>query len=66
MYGRLAMLSLCLAALAGPSLAEGIILPGSKSRSALFKAQTRLLDTRLAKQYENADRGSVAATRGNT
>lgn len=56
MSGRLAMLCLCLAAVAGPSLAEGIILPGGKSRMAVFKQQTRLLDTRLARQYENADR----------
>jgi soluble lytic murein transglycosylase-like protein len=56
MTGRLAVLCLCLAMAAGPGLAEGIILPGGKSRMAMFKQQTRLLDTRLARQYENADR----------
>jgi soluble lytic murein transglycosylase-like protein len=56
MYGRLAVLCVCLVTLAGPVVAEGIILPGSKSRTALFKQQTRLLDTRLARQYESADR----------
>lgn len=56
MSGRLAIICLCLAAAAGPALAEGIILKGSKSRMALFQQQTRLLDTRLARQYDNADR----------
>jgi len=33
--------------------AEGLVLSGSsKSRQALFKSQTNLLDTRLSKQYE--------------
>jgi soluble lytic murein transglycosylase-like protein len=33
--------------------AEGLVLSGSsKSRQALFKSQTKLLDTRLSKQYE--------------
>lgn len=37
----------------GPALAEGLTLSGStKSRSALFKSQTKLLDGRLSKQYE--------------
>lgn len=42
-----------------PVLAEGLILSGgAKSRSAVFKSQTRLLDTRLSKQYS----GSVRLT----
>lgn len=42
-----------------PALAEGLILSGSaKSRTAVFKSQTRLLDTRLSKQYS----GSVRLT----
>lgn len=42
-----------------PVLAEGLILSGGvKSRSAVFKSQTRLLDTRLSKQYS----GSVRLT----
>jgi hypothetical protein len=37
---------------AGPVLAEGLVLSGkSNSRKAVFKSQTRLLDTRLSKQY---------------
>ena len=40
-----------------PALAEGLVLSGSnKSRSANFKLQTRLLDTRLAKQYAGSKR----------
>lgn len=50
------MLCVCLAVTAGPSFAEGIILKGGKTRMAVFQQQTRLLDTRLSKQYDNADR----------
>jgi soluble lytic murein transglycosylase-like protein len=53
-----AMGALCLAALvcaavpAGPVLAEGLVLSGNaNSRKTVFKSQTRLLDTRLSKQY---------------
>lgn len=36
-----------------PAMAEGLVLSGSsKSRNALFKSQTKLLDGRLSKQYE--------------
>ena len=36
----------------GGVLAEGLVLQGStKSRSSMFKSQTRLLDSKLAKQY---------------
>ncbi len=39
------------------SLAEGLtISTSSRSRDALFRAQTRLLDTRLAVQYEDSAR----------
>ncbi len=38
---------------AAPANAEGLILSGSsKSRNALFKSQSKLLDGRLSKQYE--------------
>jgi soluble lytic murein transglycosylase-like protein len=49
----------CFAALAtaGPSLAEGLVLSGkSSSRKAVFKSQTRLLDSRLSKQYSGSVR----------
>lgn len=37
----------------GDALAEGLTLSGSsKSRNAIFKSQTRLLDGRLSKQYD--------------
>lgn len=40
-----------------PALAEGLILSGgAKSRTAVFKSQTRLLDTRLSKQYSGSIR----------
>lgn len=45
---------LCLAAMVsgGGASAESIVLSGkSNSRKSMFKSQTRLLDTRLAKQY---------------
>lgn len=51
---RRLMASVLVAALCGgaPVLAEGLILSGgAKSRTAVFKSQTRLLDTRLSKQY---------------
>ncbi len=44
------------AALASSAAAEGLTLGGSSSRMALFESQTRLLDTRLAKQYEDSER----------
>ena len=41
----------------GEGAAEGLVLSGSnKSRGANFKLQTRLLDTRLAKQYAGSRR----------
>ena len=41
----------------GEVAAEGLVLSGSnKSRGANFKLQTRLLDTRLAKQYAGSRR----------
>lgn len=44
-------------ALAGAVEAEGLKLSGSKkNRNALFRSQTALLDGRLAKQYDFADR----------
>ncbi|MFM2356759.1 MAG: hypothetical protein RLZZ528_2495 [Pseudomonadota bacterium] len=40
-----------------PALGEGLVLSGSsKSRLTLFRSQTELLDTRLARQYENSVR----------
>ncbi len=45
------------AALSGPAMAEGLVFSSSgKSRAAVFGQQTRLLDTRLAKQYEGSAR----------
>lgn len=36
----------------GPLLAEGLVIGGkANSRNSMFKSQTRLLDTRLSKQY---------------
>ena len=50
----------CVLALAlpvAPAAAEGLKLSGSnKSRNALFKSQTSLLDGRLAKQYSGSTR----------
>ncbi len=41
----------------GQAIAEGLVLSGSnKSRGASFKQQTRLLDTKLAKQYAGSKR----------
>lgn len=57
MFRRLAGIGVALGLLAGSAGAEGLILSGSnKSRAAMFKSQTRLLDTRLAKQYSGAAR----------
>lgn len=48
--------AICLA-LPGIGLAEGLtVSTSSRSRDALFRAQTRLLDTRLAVQYEDSAR----------
>ncbi len=49
-----AIFIICITAIlsVGPVLAEGLVLSGkSNSRKAVFKSQTRLLDTRLSKQY---------------
>ncbi len=60
---RLSVLSVALfvAAVSGPgvAVAEGLILTGStKSRTAIFKSQGKLLDDRLSRQYS----GSVKLT----
>ena len=34
-----------------PASSEALVLGGAKSRNAMFKNQTKLLDTRLSKQY---------------
>lgn len=39
-----------------PALAQGLSAKGAKGRDALFQQQSRLLDTRLARQYENSKR----------
>lgn len=51
---------------AGPAAAEGLKLRGasSKSRASLFSSQTHLLDTRLAKQYNNSNRLQPGAAKG--
>nr|WP_323005645.1 lytic transglycosylase domain-containing protein [Pseudorhodobacter sp.] len=49
-----AIFVMCFASLfmVGPVMAEALVLAGkSSSRNAVFKSQTRLLDTRLSKQY---------------
>jgi len=47
------------------ALAEGLNLSGStKSRAALFKSQTKLLDGRLAKQYEASVRLTPKGKKG--
>ena len=59
---RLVLAAVCavvmvLASGGGPALAEGLVLSGSnKSRGANFKLQTKLLDTKLAKQYAGSKR----------
>ncbi len=58
---RTAVLALLMGVAAGavppvPAAAEGLVLGGTASRTAVFKSQTRLLDTRLATQYENSRR----------
>lgn len=54
-------------AISGPVLAEGLTLSGStKSRAALFKSQTKLLDGRLAKQYEASVRLTPKGKAGTT
>lgn len=66
-----------LALTAAPVLAEGLTLSGSNApRGDIFAAQKRLLDTRLARQYESSARllpkrdggvedGAIPAFRGN-
>ena len=50
---------LCVALIGGPALAEGLTFSSSgRSRDAMFRSQTKLLDTRAATQYE----GSVRLT----
>jgi soluble lytic murein transglycosylase-like protein len=57
MRGAVLVWGLALAAvLPAPVAAEGLVLGGTASRIAVFKSQTRLLDTRLASQYENSRR----------
>jgi soluble lytic murein transglycosylase-like protein len=51
-----AVLAAGLCAAPGSAMAEGLVLGGGKSRSAVFKSQTKLLDTRLAKQYSGSVR----------
>jgi soluble lytic murein transglycosylase-like protein len=77
---RTALLAVLAAGFAGPGLAEGLNLSGStKSRSAIFKSQSDLIEKKLSKQYsgsvkftpkytkgeETADGGAVPAYRGN-
>ena len=53
------------AATTEPALAEGLRLSGSsKSRVALFRSQTSLLDGRLAKQYSGSTRLKPNAPKG--
>lgn len=53
----IAALALLAETFATPSMAEGLTARGSsKSRLTLFKSQTSLLDSRLARQYENSVR----------
>lgn len=48
---------LCAALICGPALAEGLVFSSSgRSRDAMFKSQTKLLDTRASTQYENSVR----------
>ena len=57
--GRLTLGLVLVAGLSGiePGLADGLkIGGGSKSRDALFRSQTALLDGRLSQQYVNSDR----------
>lgn len=56
--GKLVVGALLLAGLAAPVSAEGLRLSGSssKSRSEQFARQTRLMDSRLAKQYNQSVR----------
>ena len=57
--GRLTLGLVLVTGLCGidPGLADGLKIDGgSKSRDALFLAQTALLDGRLAQQYQNSDR----------
>lgn len=63
---RTTVMMVLLAGLAsGPALAEGLQLSGStKSRLALFKSQTSLLDGRLAKQYSGSRRLKPDAPKG--
>jgi soluble lytic murein transglycosylase-like protein len=56
---KLRMIFACLTAMAGSAAAqaEGLTLSGaSKSRLSMFAEQTKLLDGRLAKQYEGSAR----------
>jgi soluble lytic murein transglycosylase-like protein len=59
---RLVLAAVCAVVMAlssggSEALAEGLVLSGSnKSRGANFKLQTRLLDTKLAKQYSGSKR----------
>lgn len=51
-FGILCIAALVAAMPSAPVTAEGLVLSGkSSSRKTMFKSQTRLLDTRLSKQY---------------
>lgn len=51
-----AMLAVSLGTVAGVAPASAETSVSSKSRASLFASQTRLLDTRAARQYENSSR----------
>ncbi len=53
--GFAAVAGLC-ALIAAPAVAEGLFSGKSNSRQALFKLQTRLMDTRLSDQYNHSVR----------
>ena len=64
-FGNLCIGTIFSVALAsGPLFADGLVLAGNaNSRSAMFKSQTRLLDTRLSKQYAASVRLQPAAVK---
>lgn len=55
-FGMGALVSALLAGLALPASAEGLVLGGPKSRTEMFRTQTRVMDTRLAVQYSASAR----------
>ena len=60
----LACAALALVAAPGAGRADGIFAKGATSRSAIFRAQTKLLDSRLSRQYAASARLQPKSAKG--